>query len=338
MVPQRMLVTWSAGQVRCDGVMRTATVPISPFPMLGWRGAMPNSRDADIDFAIDASGRTMQIASDVGNLGYAIDLKPAVAAARFAAGAPAQNCHVTLSRQDRSLEEAPIAEIARYAAAPRTGPVEREVLDRLKPTGTNCFEPPLEPRMIMFPDLKSLPGQPGQLSWSLAGFDVDAGGKTVRMGIIASSGDKAIDHAVLEAVSKSRFAPVPRHGCLMPSIRRADTVKAPEFPASKNPCEEPADWRVPPRLQFPEPYRRRGIEGWALIRYDIAPWGALGNFSVVASAPSDDFGVAGIATLRNAALPQRPDGLKGCLARVRFVIAPDNAPVQEPRREPPAPF
>jgi len=337
-MPARVLITWSAGPVRCDGVVRTPTVPINPYPLLGWRNIRSTSGDVAIDFAIDASGRTMQISGDMTNRAYAADLKPAVAVARFAAGAPAQNCRVTLSLQNRSLEEVPIAEVARYAAGPRNGPVEREVIDRLKPTGTDCFDPRLEPRVIYFPDLKSLPAQPGQLLWSLAGFDVDATGKTVRTGIIASAGNAAIDKAVLAAITKSRFAPVSRHGCLSPHTRPVDRLAAPEFPPSKNPCDEPVNWRVPPRLQYPDAYRRRSVEGWALIRYDVAPWGAVGNFSVVASAPSDDFGTAGILTLRNAALPERASGMKGCLARVRFVIAPDGTPVSDPKPEIPAPF
>ena len=34
----------------------------------------------------------------------------------------------------------------------------------------------------------------------------------------------------------------------------------------------------------------RAIEGWAVIAFDVAPWGGTGNVRVVASEPAADFG------------------------------------------------
>ena len=77
-----------------------------------------------------------------------------------------------------------------------------------------------------------------------------------------------------------------------------------------------------PALVFPEPFRRRSIEGWAIVRYDVAPWGETGNVSAVAAEPASAFGQEAVRIVQQARLAPSPQGYSGCLDLVRFVLAP----------------
>ena len=68
------------------------------------------------------------------------------------------------------------------------------------------------------------------------------------------------------------------------------------------------------------------IEGWAVVRYDVAPWGALGNISVLKSEPSEDFGKQAVMMLQNAMLAPSTQGMTGCVDRVRYVLDDKPAP------------
>jgi len=43
---------------------------------------------------------------------------------------------------------------------------------------------------------------------------------------------------------------------------------------------------LPPLMPFPSRFRRRAIEGWSEIGFDVAPWRATGNVRVLASTPA----------------------------------------------------
>ncbi len=57
-----------------------------------------------------------------------------------------------------------------------------------------------------------------------------------------------------------------------------------------------------------------------MIGYDVAPWGQTGNWSVIASEPSADFGQAALNAVRLAVKGESPQGASGCLTLVRFKI------------------
>ncbi|RZM34116.1 MAG: energy transducer TonB, partial [Sphingomonas sp.] len=96
-------------------------------------------------------------------------------------------------------------------------------------------------------------------------------------------------------------------------------------------CPAGRDWTTPPILIFPEAYRRRSIEGWAIVTYDLAPWGEPGNIHAVAAEPSADFGAQAEAVVRGARLPASDRGATGCVDRVIFKIG------QRPNTPPPPP-
>ena len=81
---------------------------------------------------------------------------------------------------------------------------------------------------------------------------------------------------------------------------------------------------------------RRRIEGWAVVRYDAAPWGEIGNVTVLAAQPSADFGTQAQVVLRSAKVAPSESGFTGCVERVRFVMPPESGPRAERQPEPAA--
>jgi TonB family protein len=183
--------------------------------------------------------------------------------------------------------------------------------------------------MRAFPAFEKIPQAHGTLSHSVVGFDIDAGGKPRSVRLVDTSGNAELDRQSLDAVARSSFAPGARTGCTYPYYRRqAEPLKAPDAPPSASfrpegsTCpEELGKWASIPRLEFPPEFLRRGIEGWAAIRYDLAPWGASGNVAVLAAEPAEAFGTQarGIVSQGRRA---PSSGYSGCVTLVRFVLPP----------------
>ena len=71
---------------------------------------------------------------------------------------------------------------------------------------------------------------------------------------------------------------------------------------------------------YPENFRRRGIEGWAVIAFDLAPWGAVGNAKVVAAEPAAEFGEAAQRIVLGSAAASSKKGYSNCVVRVRYAM------------------
>ena len=83
-------------------------------------------------------------------------------------------------------------------------------------------------------------------------------------------------------------------------------------------CGDDRAWDRKPALIYPAAYRRRAVEGWAVLTYDIAPWGEIGNVKVAAAQPAADFGTQAQRMLLSARAAASPQGWTGCVERVRF--------------------
>ena len=77
---------------------------------------------------------------------------------------------------------------------------------------------------------------------------------------------------------------------------------------------------------YPPAYGARKVPGWAILRFDVAPWGLVGNIEVLASQPSDAFGVAARCLVANARPSPPASGYRGCLIPVIYAIP---EPVEE---------
>jgi hypothetical protein len=329
--PNRALVTWTPGDAQCGGVpIAIGPLVRRPLNSLGW-SPQDNLKPVTFRFTIDDTGRPLSIAR-VGSdyIPFADDLGPALAASRFPSRAR-EACQITYSPKAVPLAEAPVGDLVSYTISPIGGMLPKEGWDRIRPAG-DCMKPPMPaPLFSAFPDFARLPGTPGVLGWTLVGYDIDGRGKAANVHVVSGNGNPALEQASVKAMRDWKFAGGPRTGCLYPYHRNAVTLAAPTPPEEETfrpvdaTCTEPRNWTRPLALQFPDNYRRRMIEGWAIVRYDVAPWGAVGNVKVLASQPSEDFGKQATMMLQGATLPASR-GMTGCIDRVRYVLDPNRPP------------
>ena len=76
---------------------------------------------------------------------------------------------------------------------------------------------------------------------------------------------------------------------------------------------------------YPAPFATRRIEGYAIIGFDTAPWGAVGNVRVIASEPDAAFGMAALQSIANAKVTESDVGHRGCIRRVSFRLPREKA-------------
>lgn len=317
------------------------------------RSAMPVSVFGSLDatlppitltFRIDAQGRPLGIAQEriadyqPGRIHYpSSDVVPAFAVSRFAPAAQI-NCRITFTPRAFATDEAPLPLVRRYIVAPHQRQAnELALFRRLHPADSDCIgigDPNL--RLRAFPAFGTIPIEPGGWAYAMTSFDIDAEGKPIRVRIDGSDGNAALDRASIDAVKRSRYAREARKGCTYPYYRRSDaTVAAPTSPdkASFAPagarCEGETPWKTMPKLRFPPGFVERRTEGWAVIGYDIAPWGQTGNVRVLAAEPAAAFGETARDIVSSALQAPSATGRSGCVDIVRFVMPRKGQQVSE---------
>ena len=324
------LVSWVMSPVLCRGqgdtvraerVVRAA----DPDRALGW-GEVTGFRPVTLDFRIDPAGRPLSITRTVtGYVPFADDVVPAFTASRFASGAARTRCTVTFTARHEAIGTASRADLIAYTLVPGAAP-PRALWDRIRPEGSTCTDPAPDVLLRAFPDFKALPDQPGYRSWTMVGYDLDRAGKPIKPHTIADSGAAGFDAAAVRAVARSRFERGARTGCFYPYWKAPATLPAPVPPEedSVRPadaiCPKEHDFDRKPVLRYPEPYNRRHIEGWAIIAFDVASWGATGNIRTLAAEPASDFGEAATAMIGNLTFKPSPHGYTGCIERVIYRI------------------
>lgn len=331
------LIDLVPGEVRCGGEVATPLSLARPIP--GAAIVPPGQTVAafDLRFRIDERGRPVGIVpgprEERGVYFNPSDLQPALAASRFSPDAVREGCTIRYTAVVRPVVDAPIDLVYRYLALPHDRSwIDQALQNRVRKAGEDCFAGG-GPRVFLrgFPDFERIPQPEGALSMTTVGFDVDAAGKPRQIRTVTSDGNPALDVAARAAVAKSRFgAGSPRTGCTYPYHRRQQSpLRPPAMGAidafrpvgSGSGCgESEGRWALPPRMTFPEPFRRRGIEGWAVVRYDVAPWGQTGNVTVLASEPAAAFGEQARSIVSVARRPPSARGASGCVERVVFKL------------------
>ncbi|MBB5714008.1 energy transducer TonB [Sphingomonas aerophila] len=323
--PSLNLVSWAVENVSCDDGAKPlfARAP-DVAPSLDYGSA---SSALTASFRIAADGRPLSVKREGnGYISNASDVLPALVAARFAAGQAHAACSIRFASIQQPVASASPDLATEYSMFPNGQP-PRELWERTRPLGSDCFEPAPEPRLRAFPAFKELPGEPGRRNWSMIGFDLDASGKPVRPAVVAGSGNAALDAASVRAVAASRFEAGARHGCRYPYYRNAVVLPAPPPPSQESlrpagsTCPD-LPFVQPPTLTFPEEYRTRSIEGWAVLAFDVAPWGEIGNIRVLAAEPAAAFGEWAKQVIGNARKPAGRTGYVDCTDRVLFKMGP----------------
>lgn len=339
-----LVVDFVPGQVQCDGGPAVAVRAERPFPV--WAVGLAGARALAIDvtFRIDGDGRPLGIARaeqpDVpGPRLYhsSDDVLPAFAAWRFASGQPRTGCRMRFDPVAVPTAEAPVALLRRYYVAPQARRGDAAVMfRRIHAPDTTCIESGVpQVRMRAYPAFETIPQAPGTWSYSMTGFDIDRRGKPVRVRLLESGGNPVLDRESLAAVRRSRFAPAARQGCTYPYYRNATTAMAAP-PSPDQAMFRPKDAQCPETaltfsspLRFPAGFDRRRIEGWAIIGYDVAPWGATGNVRVLAAEPAAAFGEQAQRVVQSGRQAAASTGRTGCVDIVRFVMPKDVGPVGE---------
>jgi len=329
------IVTFDPGTARCGGEEQRPVLAELPFPA----GTMIYREEAApapirIRFSIDQEGRPLGITPTQPVPLVGRDVAPALAAWRFEPGAARQDCEISFTLRSQAVEDADPALLHRYLALvhPRqpgfNAAVGRAAFERTRLPGSTCFDPTPAVRQRVYPAFETIPQPLGTSSYTFLGFDIDARGRPTNARVLSSSGNEALDRQSLDAVSRSRFAPDARQGCSYFYYRTSsDAMEAPPPPApeafggSGPGCpSEGAKWAEMPPLVFPTNFQRRNIEGWAVIGYDLAPWGAVGNVRVLKAEPAAEFGDHAKGIVQRARRPASDAGATGCVTRVVYKL------------------
>jgi hypothetical protein len=330
------LVDYEGATAQCGGQVVAPLSAVAPFTQVARLG-VDAPRSYEMGFTIGEDGRPLGITQRVaasGPKGYVQgnDLAPALSLWRFPEGVAGAACTMTFAARSVPLDRAAPADLYRVAALRMANPSEfQTVMQQIRKSG-DCAGPG-RPRMLLraFVDDRRIPQTPGVPSYAVASFDVDADGVPQNPGIVASDGNRVLEAAASDAAARSRYVGnAPRTRCTIPFGRPATVpVPAPPMPPKaaypEGRCPEPVRWARPLNLEFPDAFRRRAIEGWAIVRYDLAPWGATGAVTVLASEPAADFGEQARRMIIAARAETSSSGAQGCIARVQYRMAtPDD--------------
>ena len=336
----RQILTWNPGEVRCDGLAVDGAA-LHPTVEIAMRDPQ-RVKTVSYRFAIDAAGRTRSIVRDAGDPSpFGQDIGPALAASHFAAGRARENCAISYTPQLEFLARAPIADLVVYSIFPTGQRLPQEGWDRFGAVG-NCRDKPRPAALLRgHPDFLKLKATPGARDWSLVGYDTDADGRPINVRIAHGTDNEELDAAAVEAVRASRFTGGARTGCLYPYWRSAGKLAAPQAPAEEQlrpanaVCPAKVEWATRPTTNYPPAYRKRAIEGWAIVAFDTAPWGEVGNVKVLDAQPSADFGQQATYIVRSGRVMPSPQGASGCVETVKFMMpGGDDAADEEERPVP----
>lgn len=337
------LVDYEAGEARCGGRVVPALVRVAPFTQVALVGANP-PRSVEMRFTLDADGRPIGISPNEFTIssGYSFvpdaDLTPAFSLWRFAGGRAGVACSMTFTPRTRPLADAPDADILRVSALRGwTGATQRAVFDRIREIDCGGARRPA-PLLRAYPDRARLPREAGSPSYAVVGFDIDADGVPAQVAIVTSSGNSAFDRAAIDAAERGRYpGGEPRQRCTIPMLLGPTPVAAPPSPdtATFRPeganCPDKIDWVQPFARNYPDAFRRRSIEGWAVVGFDLAAGGAPGEIKILASEPAQAFGQQARSIIQSARAKASASGARGCVTKIHFRMpavegADDDAP------------
>jgi TonB family protein len=309
----------------------------------------PQPSAYDVAFAIGADGRplslkvvrtgqpTMPFMSPVNDpIGPLI-----IGTWRFSGHRAHEACHLHIEGQLVSMENATPPDIVaamgnslmatndngwQTASSPMLG-AANVLIKVLLPAGGDCYKTGRpHPSVLAFPDDDAVVEPGGSRSWAILSYDVNSDGGPTNVRVAGSSGNASLDSQSLAAVTHSRFTRDARQGCITAFSHRGPSLKWPSEPplneVSKNCPFDPKVERVTVSPFYPQGYRQRGIDGWALVKFDVAPWGDIGNIAVARAEPADDFGQAAVNLVRSTKQTPSEHGYTDCFAPVLFISPP----------------
>ena len=323
-----------SGAFTCGG---TEVQPLGrvDLPPLGADARSSVSRPSTaLHFTINADGRPASIAPSADARprptggGPEVELQAVLAGMQFAP-APQQDCRLDVTYELKAVADASQEDLLRYFAVTRTtGPLRNAVARQLGGADFNCgrLRGGRRPRTVSYPDFRAGDRpEPGEREWTVVRWNIESDGRASGVETIGSSGDVALDAEARRAVSDTvvHEGSLVR-GCVYNFHRTGQPLSAPVPPAPDKDVLSDCPEAVRERLQisrlptYPAAFRQRGIEGWALVRFDLAPWGATGNVAIIDAQPAAAFGESAAAAVRTArATPGFEAGVR-CVLPIRF--------------------
>jgi TonB family protein len=305
-----------------------------PLPVGAPAGAQPYvppplASSEAYTFSVDTDGHVIDLkrtpSSNV-TIPWAIDDQTAIIASwRFAPGAAARDCSIDLTPTAMPLDQASPARLFEtMATAPRSPwPAIRKVL------AGDC-DSRRRPQMIVYPDLRAFDDKSVDPAWAGLRYDIDANGGVRNVKVAAQHGEAAFADTAASAVAEARYFPGPaRTGCLVIFKATPKATPAPARPSGES-FERPQDackvtqaqLNLPDAKMYPPAFGKRRVAGWAILRFDVAPWGQVGAVEVLAAQPSDVFGNYARNLLQGARPNPPPTGYRGCVVPIVFAIPP----------------
>ncbi|CAN5262624.1 hypothetical protein BH10PSE3_BH10PSE3_36580 [soil metagenome] len=323
----------------CEGdrtvrVVEAATLhPSAAFAAVLTPSPLPQNDSETLSFTIDVTGRAVDIKGAPVAFGSPQDLTSAALASwRFTPGAPASGCKVALTSHRVAIAQASRADLFEIIAFERrnTPALVRETVSKAGDCG---IAPRRSPKIVAFPDLRRFDGRDLNPAWAAVTYDLDSEGTPHNVRVEAQDGDPTLADVAATAIAASRFQtgrPVKAcYGVFAATPRETPAPPRPDLVSFKRPddnCDVAKEaLNLPPLKNYPRAYADRKVAGWAYLRFDVAPWGQIGNVQVLASEPSAAFGAAAQSLLWSARPTAPPAGYRGCLAPVIYNI-PDPEP------------
>jgi TonB family protein len=303
---------------------------VFPVDQPSFDGAPPRLRPVSLEFEIDEGGRALSIKRSTDGApvyapGGSPDAEAALARSTFPKSRKV-NCRLTFNPEATSLEEASADQLVRLALfRSQPGPLRNRIGARLSPPGSTCVDAGPQPQTLVYPQLEPIARTLSSVVYTSFLYDVDGEGRPTNLRPLAGSGHAELDAEVRRAIAGSRFQAEPKSGCVAPFFAQPrEELKAPPPPpmSALRPKDAPECKNVLseiPEISFPAQFQRRGIEGWAVIRYSVAPWGEVGAIEVVDAQPAQAFGEAAQNLIRRAKA-KAGAAYAGCLQRVVFEL------------------
>ncbi|NQE60977.1 energy transducer TonB [Caulobacter sp. RHG1] len=280
-------------------------------------------------FSINAEGRVLDLKSTTPSTQWlAQEQAAAIVSWRFAPGAPASGCSVDLAPTYVPVTAASPARLfALLAAEGRNTPLP---VRKALAAGGDCGEatPRRRPQMVIYPDLRPFENKTLDPAWAGVRYDIDASGAVRNVRVAAQHGEPAFADAAASAVAEARFFPGPaRTGCYAAFKASPRATEAPARPDAKR-FDRPDDackvtreaLNIPAAKFYPPAYAKQRVSGWAIVRFDVAPWGQVGAIEVLEAQPSAAFGDAARSLVQSARPSPPASGYRGCVIPIVYAI------------------
>lgn len=281
-------------------------------------------------FSINAEGRVTDLKGGGGGFWSEDDQIAIIASWRFAPGAPLSGCSLDAAPTVTPLAETPPAKLFEIVAAEGRNAVPA-VHEALNAQG-DCYKGARRrPDTWAYPDTRPFDDKSVDPPWVAITYDIDAKGATRNIKAVVQHGDPALAQAATAAIAKGRFLPGPaRVGCRA-FVKARPKLSAPPARPDIKTFERPEDqcdltreqMNLSTPMAFPPAFARQRVGGWAIVRFDVAPWGEIGAVEVLAAQPTQAFGSPAQILVRQARPKPRPTGYHGCIVPIIYAIPPE---------------